>query len=135
MMKQIIEALRAHYEWVLIDAPPLLAMADAPVLCPLVDGVVMVIAAESATKPAVIRAIDQVTSVGGKVAGLVLNKVNLERTLLLQPVLRRVLPELLRVRTDPEALDQCAEAGGQHPDTRFGRRGECEGAAACGLSD
>ena len=79
MMKQIIEALRAHYEWVLIDAPPLLAMADAPVLCPLVDGVVMVIAAEAATKPAVIRAIDQVTSVGGKVAGLVLNKVNLER--------------------------------------------------------
>jgi len=79
MMKQIIEALRAHYEWVLIDAPPLLAMADAPVLCPLVDGVVMVIAAEAATKPAVMRAIDQVNSVGGKVAGLVLNKVNLER--------------------------------------------------------
>src|SRR5262245_1908235 len=79
MMKQIIDALRAHYEWVLIDAPPLLAMADAPVLCPLVDGVVMVIAAEAATRPAVMRAIDQVTSVGGKVAGLVLNKVNLER--------------------------------------------------------
>jgi capsular exopolysaccharide synthesis family protein len=79
MMKQIIDALRAHYEWVLIDAPPLLAMADAPVLCPLVDGVVMVIAAEAATRPAVMRAIDQVNSVGGKVAGLVLNKVNLER--------------------------------------------------------
>jgi capsular exopolysaccharide synthesis family protein len=79
MMKQIIEALRAHYEWVLIDAPPLLAMADAPVLCPIVDGVVLVIAAESATRPAVMRAIDQVQGVGGKVAGLVLNKVNLER--------------------------------------------------------
>ncbi len=79
MMKQIVDALRAHYEWVLIDAPPLLAMADAPVLCPLVDGVVLVIAAESATKPAVTRAIDQVQRVGGKVAGLVLNKVNLER--------------------------------------------------------
>ena len=79
MMKQIIEALRAHYEWVLIDAPPLLAMADAPVLCPLVDGVVLVIAAESASKPAVARAVDQVQSVGGKIAGLVLNKVNLER--------------------------------------------------------
>lgn len=79
MMKQIIDALRAHYEWVLIDAPPLLAMADAPVLCPLVDGVVLVIAAESASKPAVMRAIEQVGAVGGKVAGLVLNKVNLER--------------------------------------------------------
>jgi Mrp family chromosome partitioning ATPase len=54
-------------------------MADAPVLCPLVDGVVLVIAAESATRPAVARAIDQVQAVGGKIAGLVLNKVNLER--------------------------------------------------------
>ncbi len=79
MMKQIIDALRAHYEWVLIDAPPLLAMADAPVLCSLVDGVVLVIAAEAATKPAVMRAVDQVGRVGGKVVGLVLNKVNLER--------------------------------------------------------
>jgi exopolysaccharide transport family protein len=79
MMKQILDALRAHYDWVLIDAPPLLAMADAPVLCSLVEGVVLVLAAEVATKPAVMRAIDQVQNVGGKVTGVVLNKVNLER--------------------------------------------------------
>jgi len=79
MMKQILDAIRAHYDWVLIDAPPLLAMADAPVLCSLVEGVVLVLAAEVATKPAVMRAIDQVLSVGGKVTGVVLNKVNLER--------------------------------------------------------
>jgi succinoglycan biosynthesis transport protein ExoP len=79
MMKQILEALRAHYDWVLIDAPPLLAMADAPVLASLVEGVVLVLAAEAATKPAVMRAIDQVHNVGGKVTGVVLNKVNLER--------------------------------------------------------
>ncbi len=79
MMKQILDAIRAHYDWVLIDAPPLLAMADAAVLCSLVEGVVLVLAAEVATKPAVMRAIDQVHSVGGKVTGVVLNKVNLER--------------------------------------------------------
>jgi capsular exopolysaccharide synthesis family protein len=79
MMKQILDAIRAHYDWVLIDAPPLLAMADAPVLCSLVEGVVLVLAAEVATKPAVMRAIDQVQGVGGKVLGVVLNKVNLER--------------------------------------------------------
>jgi capsular exopolysaccharide synthesis family protein len=79
MMKQILEAIRAHYDWVLIDAPPLLAMADAPVLCALVEGVVLVLAAEAATKPAVMRAIDQVRSVGGKITGVVLNRVNLER--------------------------------------------------------
>jgi exopolysaccharide transport family protein len=79
MMKQILDAIRAHYDWVLIDSPPLLAMADAPVLCSLVEGVVLVLAAEVATKPAVMRAIEQVQGVGGKVLGVVLNKVNLER--------------------------------------------------------
>jgi succinoglycan biosynthesis transport protein ExoP len=79
MMKQVLEAFRAHYDWVLIDAPPLLAMADAAVLTSITEGVVLVVAAEVATKPAVVRAIDQVRSVGGKVTGVVLNKVNLAR--------------------------------------------------------
>jgi Mrp family chromosome partitioning ATPase len=38
-----------------------------------------VLAAEVATKPAVMRAIDQVQGVGGKLVGVMLNKVNLER--------------------------------------------------------
>jgi capsular exopolysaccharide synthesis family protein len=79
MMRQILEALRAHYDWVLIDAPPLLAIPDAAVLASLVEGVVLVLAAEVATKPAVMRAIDQIQNVGGKITGVVLNKVNLER--------------------------------------------------------
>jgi succinoglycan biosynthesis transport protein ExoP len=78
-MKDILVALREHYEWVLIDTPPVLAMADTPVLCPLVDGVILVIAAEVSSRPSINRAIDQVTGVGGKVTGIVLNKVNLER--------------------------------------------------------
>ena len=49
------------------------------VLAALVEGVVLVLGAETATKPSVARAIDQVHGVGGKVIGVVLNKVNLER--------------------------------------------------------
>ena len=80
MMKQILEALRAHYDWVLIDTPPLLAMADTPVLCPLVEGVVLVLAAEVATEAGGRCARStRSQSVGGKVIGVVLNKVNLER--------------------------------------------------------
>jgi exopolysaccharide transport family protein len=78
-MKQVVDALRTHYDWVLIDTPPILAMADTPVLCPLVDGVVLVIGAEVSGRPHIQRAIDQVLGVGGKVIGVVLNKVNLER--------------------------------------------------------
>ncbi len=79
MMRQLLEALRSHYEWVLIDSPPILAMADTPVLASVVEHVVLVLAAEVATRPSVARAIDQVNGVGAKVVGVVLNKVNLER--------------------------------------------------------
>lgn len=78
-MREILAALRAHYDWILIDTPPVLAMADTPVLCPLVDGVVLVVGAEVSSRTAILRAIEQIASVGGKVTGVVLNKVNLER--------------------------------------------------------
>jgi capsular exopolysaccharide synthesis family protein len=77
-MKQVVDALRSHYDWVLIDTPPILAMADTPVLCPLVEGVILVIGAERSGRPAIQRAVDQIVSVGGKVVGVVLNKVDLE---------------------------------------------------------
>ena len=78
-MRQLVEALRSHYDWVLIDTPPVLAMADTAVLCPLVEGVILIIAAEASRRPAVQRAIDQIAGIGGKVVGVVLNRVNLER--------------------------------------------------------
>jgi capsular exopolysaccharide synthesis family protein len=79
MMKQVVEALRSHYEWILIDSPPLLAMADTAVLASVVEGVVLVLAADSTPKPTVVRALDQIQSVGGRVVGVILNRVNLER--------------------------------------------------------
>jgi capsular exopolysaccharide synthesis family protein len=78
-MKDILRALRSHYDWVIVDTPPILAMADTPVICPIVDGVILVVAAETSGRPAVHRAVDQITSVGGKIIGVVLNKVDLER--------------------------------------------------------
>jgi capsular exopolysaccharide synthesis family protein len=78
-MKDIVRALRSHYDWVLIDTPPILAMADTPVLCPIVDGVLLVVAAELSARPSVQRATDQIQSIGAKMLGVVLNKVDLER--------------------------------------------------------
>jgi Mrp family chromosome partitioning ATPase len=54
-------------------------MADTPVLCPLVDGIVIVVSAEQSPRPAVQRSVDQVLGVGGKVVGVVLNRVDLRR--------------------------------------------------------
>lgn len=78
-MKEILQALRSFYDWLLIDTPPVLAMADTPVLCPLADGVVLIVAAEESPRPAIQRAIDQILGVGGKITGVVLNRVDLKR--------------------------------------------------------
>jgi capsular exopolysaccharide synthesis family protein len=78
-LREVIRALRSHYDWVLIDTPPILAMADTPVLAPFVDGAILVVGAEQSSRTAVQRAVDQILSVGGKITGVVLNKVNLER--------------------------------------------------------
>jgi capsular exopolysaccharide synthesis family protein len=78
-LREILAALRTHYDWVLIDTPPILAMADTSVLCPLMDGLAIVIGAETSSRPAVARAIDQIRSVNGRLMGVILNKVNFER--------------------------------------------------------
>jgi succinoglycan biosynthesis transport protein ExoP len=78
-MKELTVAFRKVYDWVLIDTPPILAMADTPIICRFADGLVLVVAAEATSRPAVLRAVDAIASVGGKVVGAVLNKVDLKR--------------------------------------------------------
>jgi capsular exopolysaccharide synthesis family protein len=78
-LREVIQAFRKRYDWVVIDAPPILGMADTPVLCPLADGVVLVVWAEHCSRPAVEQAVDQVVRVGGRITGVVLNKVDLAR--------------------------------------------------------
>jgi succinoglycan biosynthesis transport protein ExoP len=76
---RLLEAERARYDWILIDAPPILAMADTPILSAIADGLVMVVWSEHCSRPALKRALEQVRSVGGQLVGVVLNKVDLKR--------------------------------------------------------
>jgi Mrp family chromosome partitioning ATPase len=48
------------------------------VLCTLVDGLVLVVWAEATSFPSVRRAVEQIAQVRGRLAGVVLNKVDLE---------------------------------------------------------
>ncbi len=78
-LREVLKILKTRFDWILIDTPPVLAMADTPVLAQFVDGVVLVMAAEATTRPSIQRAVDQLTSVGARVLGVVLNKVDLKR--------------------------------------------------------
>lgn len=69
---RILERLRAEADVVLVCAPPVLAVADAAVLAPLVDGVVLVLAAGRSRRDDARAAREALDRVGARVLGIVL---------------------------------------------------------------
>jgi capsular exopolysaccharide synthesis family protein len=73
--QDLIRRLRASYDMVIIDAPPLLPVADASVLSTLADGTIVVIRHARTTRDQVEEAVNRVKQVGGRVYGVVVNMV------------------------------------------------------------
>jgi capsular exopolysaccharide synthesis family protein len=63
-------------DFVVIDTPPVLAMADAQVVASLADAVVMVISAKDTRRAEVIRTRDLLAQTGTDLIGTILNKVS-----------------------------------------------------------
>ncbi|CAN7469709.1 polysaccharide biosynthesis tyrosine autokinase [Terrabacter sp. LjRoot27] len=74
-MEQLVEDLSERFDYVLIDAPPLLPVTDAAVLSTIVDGAIVVVGAGVAQREHVRRALDSLEAVNGSVLGLILNRV------------------------------------------------------------
>ena len=76
-MESLMNELRQRFDHVVVDSPPVLLVTDATILSTLVDGVLLV--AESGVTPpaALIRAHRTLGIAGGRVLGVVVNKVDL----------------------------------------------------------
>ncbi len=66
------------FDYVIIDSPPVLAVADASILANTASGVVFVVGADPTSRHAARAAIDQLVAVQAHVIGAVLNRVDLE---------------------------------------------------------
>ena len=73
-MKELLECSSEQYDFVLIDTPCLLSVADAAVISPLVDGVVLVISRGQATREDVRASIGQLSDVRANTIGVVVNR-------------------------------------------------------------
>jgi capsular exopolysaccharide synthesis family protein len=71
--------LKKRFEWIVFDAPPVMAVTDAAVLANSVGGVVFVIGSEMTTRPAAVTAIDHLVAARARIVGAVLNRVNVKR--------------------------------------------------------
>lgn len=74
-MDSLLEQLRAMYELVVIDAPPVLAVADASVIAHKADGVLGVISIGMTNRNANQRALAALKSVNARLLGLVVTGV------------------------------------------------------------
>lgn len=74
-MRDFIGELKKEFDMVLIDAPPVLAVTDAQILSSIADGVIFVASYGEAQKDAIVDAKHLIDKVGGKVIGIVFNKV------------------------------------------------------------
>lgn len=74
-MRSLLQNLREMSDIVIIDAPPLSSVADASLIIPLVDGVLLVIAAGQIPRSVVLKVKEQLELAGGYLLGSVVNKV------------------------------------------------------------
>ena len=74
-MRQLIEELKSRFDVIIFDTPPVLTVADAIVLGPMTDGVVLVIQAGKVRKRPIQRAVELLHN--SKILGFVLNRGDL----------------------------------------------------------
>jgi len=73
-MGELIQHLKGLVDIILFDSAPVISSSDSLVLCPYVDGVILVIEAEKTQREIVQRAQTYITSTKAKILGVVLNK-------------------------------------------------------------
>lgn len=74
--RQMIPALKQIFDYIIVDAAPLGLVIDAAVMAPALDGAVMVIDATNNSYRLERRIQQQLIKSGGKILGVVLNRVN-----------------------------------------------------------
>lgn len=73
-MRDLVAQVRKEYDVVIIDAPPMLPVADASILMTEVDGALLLVRHGSTTREQLRLAVARIETVGGRLFGTVLNR-------------------------------------------------------------
>ena len=75
-MKKLLIELKERYEYIIIDTPPVLAVADAQILAANTDGVVFVVKSLETKREEIVQAKASLDKVNAPIVGSVLNAVD-----------------------------------------------------------
>lgn len=79
-MAEILQMLKGNAEYVLIDTPPIIAVTDAAVLAPRVDGVLLIVNAGKTRRDLAVKARDMLKQVNANLLGVVLNNAKVDKS-------------------------------------------------------
>ncbi len=78
-MRELVKNLKARYDYVFFDSPPIMGVTDASILASEVDGVLLVVQYRKYPRIISSRAKRMIENVGGNILGVVLNNINILR--------------------------------------------------------
>ena len=78
-MRELVKNLKARYDYVFFDSPPIMGVTDASILASEVDGVLLVVQYRKYPRMISSRAKRMIENVGGNILGVVLNNINILR--------------------------------------------------------
>ena len=78
-MAALLQSMKAHYDLILVDTPPVMAVSDAAVLGQAVDAVLFVVRWAETPRETVKAALHQLSTLGVEVTGLVMSQVDLRK--------------------------------------------------------
>ena len=73
-MMEFVEELKKHYDYVILDSPPVIPVTDAQLLASYVDGCLLVVSFGEVEKEAAMKAHDLLNKVNAHIIGVILNK-------------------------------------------------------------
>lgn len=78
--ERLIMECKKEYDIILIDTPPVLSFADASIVAKVVDGVLLVVAAQESKKEMVVETKKTLDKVGATIIGVVLTKAKFKKS-------------------------------------------------------
>jgi polysaccharide biosynthesis transport protein len=82
-MKELLAAVRAHYDLVLLDTPPVLPVADALVLAGQADATLLVVRWEKTARTATLGAVRLLRESRARIMGAVMTRVDSRKAAML----------------------------------------------------
>jgi capsular exopolysaccharide synthesis family protein len=76
--KDLLAFLLPHFDWIIVDTPPVMAVTDASIVANIAHGVLFVVGAEMTSRRAAQSAVEQLEHAQAKFIGALLNRVDLQ---------------------------------------------------------